>query len=71
MYEITDKRIEWHLNDPVCATLTGLVAHLNCLPIPEIMALTQHFDCDSVVELGKILWGMVKNRRRRPKVTGQ
>lgn len=63
--KITDERIEWHLSIPVCETLSGVIAHINHLSIPEMVALVHRFDCDNVVELSRVLRQLVKLRKKR------
>jgi len=62
--EVTKKRIQWHLDVPVCRTLRGLRTHLGFINMGELWQLAYHLECDSVESLTKKMWAMIKGRKK-------
>jgi len=59
-----DSRIQWHLDVPVCRILIGLKIHLATIGICEIWQLCWHLKCQSIEELTKKMWAMIKAKRK-------
>ena len=58
------KRIEWHLDVPVCRILRGLKIHLSVINLSELWRLCYWLNCDSAESLCKTMWAMIKGRKR-------
>ena len=54
--------VEWHLRLPVCRTMRGIINHLHCLPLAEMMWLCSEFD-GNVAETAKRMWAIIKTNK--------
>ena len=62
---VTNNRLDWHLDVPVCRTLGGLVTHLSLIGLSEVQRLCYELRCDGLLELTKKMWAMEKGRRKK------
>jgi hypothetical protein len=63
--------IEWHLRVPVCRTYRGVMRHLCSLPLAELMWLCSQFDGASMGETVKLMWELIKMRRKNSELRRQ
>ena len=65
---MTQERIKWHLDKPVCRTLTGLQIHLGVISLGELNGLCYQLEADSIAELTMKMWAMIKGEKK-PRIT--
>lgn len=65
---MTQERIKWHLDVPVCRTLTGLRIHLGIISLGELNGLCFLLKCDSIAALTVKMWDTIKLKKlvKRP-----
>jgi len=59
---MTEDRIKWHLNVPVCRTLGGLKIHLAAISLAERWKLIYAFGAGDLKRLIKKMWATIKGR---------
>jgi len=62
---LSRERIIWHLDVPVCRTLTGLRIHLKVIGLAELWHLCYALKCDSLEKLAAVMWDVIKKRQRK------
>ena len=65
---MTQERIKWHLDIPVCSTLRGVKEHLHqlfLLNMRELLALEYAYDADNAESLAREMWAEIKERKGR------
>lgn len=63
---MTQERIDWHLDIPVCRTLRGLKEHLHqlfLLNLRELLALQFIYNCDNNRTLARYMWADIKDHK--------
>ena len=58
------KRVQWHLDVPVCRILAGIKNHIAALGLRERMWLSYHLGCETAEELALIMWGLIRLRAK-------
>lgn len=62
-----DERVAWHLTVPVCRILRGLKTHLSLLSLKERGRLCYLFRCETVKQLERVMWELIKLRKKAVK----
>lgn len=58
------KRIQYHLDTPVCRILSGIKTHLTTIGIKELSFLYWNLGGESIDELAEIIRGLIHLRRK-------
>ena len=58
------KRVQWHLDVPVCSILAGIKAHVAAISINERFWLFYHLGCETAEDLVRIIWELIRLRRK-------
>jgi len=58
------KRVQWHLDIPVCGILEGVRTHIAAISYNERWLLFYWLDCKSAEELVKLMWALIRLRRK-------
>lgn len=58
------KRVQWHLDVPVCRILAGVKNHIAALSLKERMWLFCHIGGDTPDELALIMWELIRLRAK-------
>ena len=58
------KRVQWHLDIPVCRILAGIKAHVAAINIAERFWLFYHLGCETAEDLVRIMWELIRLRRK-------
>ena len=58
------RRVQWHLDVPVCRILSGIRAHVAALSMKERFWLYYHLGCETTEELVLIMRELIRLRRK-------
>jgi len=58
------KRVQWHLDVPVCRILAGIKIHLTTISIKELFFLYWNLGGESIDDLALIIWQLIRLRRK-------
>jgi hypothetical protein len=65
--QISEERVQWHLDVPVCRILRGLKTHLAVISLSERWRLCWYFGVDSAEALVRQMWARIKSGKRAAK----
>ena len=65
--QISEERVQWHLDVPVCRILRGLKIHLTFVSLGERWRLCWYFDVETTEALAKQMWARIKGRKEKQK----
>ena len=62
---MSKERIDYHLDSPVCRVRMGIKTHIAAIGYLEAWRLCYALKCYSLETLEKIMWSMIKKRKRK------
>lgn len=62
--DVIIKRVQWHLDVPVCRILAGLKIHIAALGLKERMWLFYLLGCETADELANIMWQLIRLQKK-------